>query len=131
MNRDLDGQKDERPEGFNLQVHYRDDKTGLVVETDPYILRVVGESAGGKSSYFERPKGSGNLFNKRGEAIGRWVDGGFKADMPHVAFVAPLTQDQKLANSLVEKDSKIAELEREMAAIRAESARGSTKNRGS
>ncbi len=119
---------------FDLIVHHRDPVTGLVVKTDPYILRVVGEPGSHeKSSYFERPAGSGNLFTKENLPCGRWVYeektvkgrklkvGKYEPEAAHVEFVRPLTQDQKLAQSLIESDRRNAALEAELAALRAES----------
>jgi hypothetical protein len=110
-------------EGFSLRVTYRDEKSGQVTHKDPYILRVLGEE---RRKVWERPVGSGNLWNKKGEAIGRWVvdpktkKGKFVEGAKHVEFVPPMTEDQKLAKSLIEKDVKIAELEKELALIKAE-----------
>lgn len=112
--------KEEKMEGFDIRVTHRDPKSGAVVRQDPYILRVIGEG-GNKRKLFERPKGSGNLWNRQGEPIGRWVKGEFVEGEPHVEFTPPPTQDQLLAQSLVQKDSRIAELERELQAIQAES----------
>lgn len=113
-------------EGFDLMVHHRDEKTGLVTKSDPYTLRVTGVQGGEKTEIFERPPGSGNCFAKNGEPIGRWVvdpktkRGSLKEGEPHVTYSKPETQDQKLAKELITKDSRIAELERELAAINAE-----------
>jgi hypothetical protein len=64
---------------------------------------------------------SGNLFNSKNEPIGRWVDGNWDKKAEHIAFVKPETKDQMLAREVVSKDAKIAELELELAAIKAES----------
>lgn len=116
-----------KPKGFDLKVTYRDEKTGLVTHKSPYILRVVGEANGGKKRYWERPAGSGNIFNKHNEPVGRWlVDektgrGKFVEGVEHIPWAAPETEDQKLARSVAEKDSKIAVLEKELASLRKES----------
>lgn len=115
----------EAPKGFDLVTHKRDPKTGLVIEKDPYILRVLGAADGGKTRVWERPAGSGNLWDKSNTPIGRWdktqPEGKrFIAGAEHIAWTPPETNDQKLARSLVEKESKISELERELAAIKAE-----------
>jgi uncharacterized small protein (DUF1192 family) len=114
-----------QPQGFNLVVTYRDEKTGLVTHTDPYTLRVLPGPGGGKARYWERPAGSGNLFDKKGQPAGRWdrtkPEGQrFDAKAAHVAFARPETEDAKLARSVIEKDAHIAELKRELEAIRAE-----------
>lgn len=129
---DIEDQPQEKP-GFNLLVTYRDEKTGLVVKSDPYTLRVTGESGSSeRQRLWERPKNSGNLFDKKGNPCGRWEyeektvkgktikTGKYNPDAEHIAFVPPPTKDQLLAQQLTEKDVKIAELEREMAAIKAE-----------
>jgi hypothetical protein len=68
----VEQQVEEAPKGFNLQVTYRDEQTGLITKHDPYILRVVGDG-GNRTQLFERPKGSGNCFDKQNNPIGRWV----------------------------------------------------------
>lgn len=117
--------------GFDTTVTHRDPQTGLVTHTDPYILRVVGEGTE-KQKLWERPKGSGNLWDSHGNAIGRWIyeekivrgkkirTGKYMPEEAHIVFTAPLTKDQLLAKSLSEKDVKIAELERELKAIQME-----------
>lgn len=114
-----------KAQGFDLKVTHRDDKTGLVLHTDPYIMRVIGEE---RARVFERPVGSGNLFNKKNEPCGRWVKdekgkGTWDKKAEHIAFVKPPTADEKLAQSVLEKDSRIAELEKELAAIRGEASK--------
>lgn len=106
--------------GFNLVVHHRNPKTGLVEKADPYILRVCDAGNGGRTRLWERPKGSGNLYEKSGKPCGRWIDGKHDSKAEHIAFVAPLTSDQKLAAESIENKVRIAELERELAAIKAE-----------
>lgn len=113
-----------KEEGFSLLVTHRHPKTGLVTKKDPYILRVVREG-GNKVRYFERPAGSGNLWNKKGEPIGRWDASKPEGDRflkgaEHVQWTPPETEDQKLARSVAEKDARIQELEKELAAIEAE-----------
>lgn len=129
----MDEPKEIKPSGFNLQVTYRDDKTGQVTHTDPYTLRVSGEQGSNERvRLWERPKGSGNLFDKKGNPAGRWVyekvsekgktfmKGKHDPTAEHIEFTPPLTQDQLLAKELTDSKVKIAELEREMASIKAE-----------
>jgi hypothetical protein len=113
-----------KPKGFDLRVTHRDEKTGLVTHTDPYTLRVMGEGSA-KVRYWERPAGSGNLFDKKGKPAGRWdktqPEGKrLLADVEHVAVIPVLTQDQKLRQQMTEDKAKIAQLEREVASIKAE-----------
>lgn len=118
--------QNEQDKAFDLMVTHRDPKTGLITRQDPYVLVVGAAAEGGKNRMWERPKGSGNIFNKKGEAIGRFVrdEKGkkkFVADAAHVAYTPPETEDQKLARSVVEKDDRIAQLEKELAGIKADS----------
>ena len=112
--------------GFDLQVTYRDERTGLVTHKNPYTLRVIEATDGGKSRIYERPVGSGNIWDKKGNPIGRWLidektkKGKFIKDVQHIVFTPPETQDQKLVRSLTEKDGRIAALEKELGNIRAE-----------
>jgi uncharacterized small protein (DUF1192 family) len=115
----------EQPQGFDLMVTHRDPKTGLITKQDPYTLIVGSGENGGKTRMWERPKGSGNLWNKRGEPIGRFVAKGdgkreYDAKAKHVEFIPPETEDQQLARSLTEKSERIAQLEKELAGIKAE-----------
>jgi hypothetical protein len=129
-------EEEETPKGFNLVVDQRHPKSGLVIKSDPYTLRVIG-SGEGKTWVFERPVGSGNLWNKSGDPIGRWDKSKpegerFIAGAEHIAWTPPLTADQKLARSVIEKDGRIQELEKEIAAIKAEREKreGAQKNKG-
>jgi len=128
----MDKEQETKPTGFDLKVTYRDEKTGLVIDNDSYTLRVLG-SADGKTRLWERPKGSGNLFDRKGNSIGRWVmdpktkKGQHEEKAEHIAWTRPETQDQKLARSLNEKDQKIAELERELLSISEEKTKKDTK----
>lgn len=108
------------------RVTYRNAKTGLVERQDPYIMRTVGSKDNrNRVNYVEYPAGSGNLWSKDWKPIGRWdatkPEGSrFLKDEPHQAWAPPETQDQKLAKEMALDKQKIAELERELAAIQAE-----------
>jgi hypothetical protein len=111
---------------LGLRVTYRNMKTGMVEKSDPYVLRIVGEG-GNRTQLWERPAGSGNLWSHAhgGKAVGRWdlskAEGErFIKDAAHIAWAPPETEDQILARSIATKDNKINELEREIAAIKAE-----------
>ena len=125
--------QDKAKKKFDIIVHHRDPKTGLVVKSDPYILRVCGETGSSeKARYWERPSGSGNLFDKNNNPVGRWVyeernvrgkmvrSGKFSPGAEHIAFVRPLTDDQKLANAVMETETANAALRAEIAALKAE-----------
>jgi len=119
--------------GFSLKVTHRDEQTGLVTHKDPYILRIIGEKdSNEKQRLWERPAGSGNLWDKQNNPVGRWVYeektvkgkkvkvGSHDPDAAHIAYVAPLTGDQKLRQEMSQDKVKLAELERELASIKAE-----------
>lgn len=117
-------EKDEKPKGFDLTVTRRHPKTGLIESSDPYILRVIAGGEG-KVRVYERPAGSGNLWDKKGEPCGRWDKSKpegerFVKDAKHIAWAPPESSDQKLARESAEKDIRIAELEKELASIRVE-----------
>lgn len=99
---------------FDLRTHLRDEKSGVVVRKNPYRL-YYREGI----QYFERPVGSGNLWFKSGEPAGRMIDNKIQ-EVEHVAYNPPPTADEKLAMDLIVKDGKIAQLERELEAIRKE-----------
>lgn len=115
------GQKqiEEAPTGFNLQVTYRDEQTGLIDRHDPYILRVCGDG-GNRTQLFERPKGSGNCFDKQNNPIGRWVNGKHQPTAEHIKFVPPMNEDQKIRAEMTKDKVRIAELEKELKAVAAE-----------
>lgn len=52
------------------------------------IVRIVDNK-----QIIERPKGSGNLFDHKDRPCGRWVDGGWNKDLPHVEQ-SPKKKDQ-------------------------------------
>lgn len=114
-----EAQKTDDGPKFDTRVTYYDNM-GRVIKQDPYVLRVVAGPAGGKVQLFERPVGSGNIFDGLGRPFGRWVDGKHEEKLAHVAWTPPETEDQKLAKSLVEQKNKIEQLEKELTAIRAE-----------
>lgn len=109
------------------KVTYRNRKTGQVERQEPYIMRTVGSKDNrNRVNYLEFPAGSGNLWDAKWNAIGRWdaskPEGQrFLKDAPHVAWVPPETGDQKLAREMAQDRMRIAELEKELASIKAES----------
>lgn len=115
----------EQKQGFDFNVTHRDPKTGQITHSTPYTLRVIG-SGEGRQKLVERPAGSGNIFDMKNNPKGRWIvdaktkKGKLDPNAEHIAFVPPETEDQKLARSLIEKDSRIASLEAELKAISAE-----------
>jgi hypothetical protein len=114
---------------FDLTVHRRDQDSGEIVEVNPYSAHMM-KTDGGTVTVFERPKGSGNCWDKFGNAAGRWDKDApegkrYDSKAEHVAFIVPLTHDQKLRAEMLAKEEKNKQLEREIAALRAE--RGVTK----
>lgn len=107
--------------GFDLKVTHRDEKTDEITHKTPYTLWVID-----RRKLWERPVGSGNIWDKKGNAIGRLVvdpktrKAEFKEGVEHMAFVAPETEDQKLARSLIDKDRQIKALEAELMSMKAE-----------
>lgn len=117
-------EEDIKVKGFDLTVTHRDSKTGLVIKNDPYTLHVVGNSDGSKSQYFERPKGSGNVWNKQsGEPDGRWINGKYDAKAEHVAWIPPETSDAKVAREYMEAKAQLSAARAELEAIKAENAK--------
>jgi hypothetical protein len=94
---------------FDLRTEIRNPKTGQVITKQPY--RLYARKGG---HYFERPKNSGNLWFRGGEAAGRIVDNVIDTSLDHVEWVAPLSHDQKINEVLSSKESKIQELEHQL-----------------
>lgn len=123
------------PKGFDLTVTHRDPQTGLITKVDPYIKRVSAVTGSNeRSRMWERPAGSGNLFDKQGNAIGRWIyedkmvhgklvrGGKYDPDAKHIEWAPPLTADQKVAQEnaalkaeLAARDLEIKKLQGELA----------------
>lgn len=114
-----------KSQGFDILITHRDPETGVVVRQNPYNLIVSGE---GRQKLWERPKNSGNVFDWRGEPIGRYVrdakgKGTYDPLAEHVFVAPPISTEEKAKQALHEKDSRIDELERELSAIKAEQLR--------
>lgn len=120
---------DKKESGFDLIVTKRDEHTGLVTGKNPYILRYIAGADGGKVRLWERPAGSGNIWNKKNEPAGRytremkagkWVST-YEPEASHIEWSAPETQDEKLAHKLTAQEAQIAALQKELASVKAES----------
>ena len=122
-NLDINGQP--KPK-FDLRVTHRHPRTGEVIKHDPYILRVVGEiGSADRTQLWERPAGSGNLYDFEMNPVGRWIYeektvkgkkvkvGHYDAEAAHIEWIPPETEDQKIAK-------ENAALKAELAALKAE-----------
>lgn len=116
-------------EGFDLKVTHRDDRSGQVTHKNPYRLRVVGGKGGNRMKLWERPVGSGNLWNLQGKPVGRWIEeekeGGevvmkYDPKAEHVSYEMPMTADQKLAQQANSVAAENETLRAELAAMKAE-----------
>lgn len=119
---------------FDLVTHRRD-KFGKVIEINPYRMFCFGDER-----YFERPKLSGNLFFGDGSAAGRLgtrtveranpktkemqkvIENFCEMGAAHIAFVAPPTSDQKLAQEMADAQITNAALKAELEALKQEAA---------
>lgn len=108
------------------KVTYRHPKSGQVIKQDPYVLRTVGNpNNNDRVQYLEYPAGSGNLWDAKWQAVGRWdaekSEGQrFLRGEPHIEWKKPESSDDVLAREVATKDVKIAELQRELEAIKME-----------
>lgn len=109
---------------FDIKVHHRDDKGNLEMIT-PYTCRVTEQADGTRMQTFEQPPGSGNIFDAQGRPAGRRTKGPegkyvWDKTQEHIFVPPPETTDQKYARELTEKNARIAELEKEIAARKLE-----------
>jgi len=110
---------DEVYPAFDLIVHKRHPKTGKTIAVNPYRLFVVQGT-----QYFERPKGSGNLFFKSGKPAGRRVlDGGkyrIRENEAHVEMEIAPSKEQLTQLELDMKDQQLAAAKAEIEALKRE-----------
>lgn len=109
---------------FDLKTHHFDGR-GRLKGHNPYRLHIDRGT-----SLFERPVNSGNVFYENNEPAGRVdytrdeqgriLSKKFDAKAVHKAYVAPLSNDQKLVQENEGLREKTARLEAELAAINAE-----------
>lgn len=103
---------------FDIVVHKRDAKTGRVTSVNPYTLRIHNAV-----EYFERPKGSGNLWFKNNEPAGRYEAGRFlvgASAAEHKEWVAPLSELDKIAQATASMQAENAKLQAELNEIKRE-----------
>jgi uncharacterized small protein (DUF1192 family) len=111
------------PNKFDLRTHLFDNN-GRIVKTNHYALHVTDGV-----SYFERPMNSGNLWFENNQPAGRVervADASgksskvFSPGAPHKVFEIKLEGDELLQVELQNSVERIAALEKELAAVRAE-----------
>jgi hypothetical protein len=113
------------PANFDIKVtHY--DRSGAVVKQDPYTLIVAAAHEGGKTRLWERPKNSGNIFDRHGKPCGRIIrnpetgKSKYVKGEPHV-FVPPVvSKEEQLLKQTSDQALRIKALEAELAAVRYE-----------
>lgn len=98
-------------------VHHRDPKTGRVVRVNPFKMIVER----GKR-YYEHPVGSGNLWHEDRTHAGRFEQGMIILGADHKVYVAPLSEDQKLARQYAQLAQEKAKLAKELEEIKQEQA---------
>jgi hypothetical protein len=121
---------EDEPKSWPPKVTHRHPKSGHIIKQDNYIMRTVGSTDKNnrdRINYVEYPAGSGNLWDKKWNAIGRWDKNApegkrFIKGEAHALWAPPETEDQVLAKEMAQDKQRIAELEKELAAISAEKA---------
>lgn len=124
---------DPNTQAFDLVTKVYDSKTKRVIGTNNYRLRSFGRPA---VDLFERPVGSGHLYYKSGEPAGQFdydkyeelkkakavnaVEASVVMGANHIPWEAPETGDEKMARELSTTKKRNEQLEKELAAIRAE-----------
>lgn len=111
-------------EKFDLQTHHFDGR-GRLKGHNPYRLHIERGT-----SLFERPVNSGNLFYENNEVAGRVeytrdedgriIGKKFDPKAAHKAYQKPLSADEKVHYENESMREKIAKLEAELAAVKAE-----------
>jgi len=105
----------EERKDFDLVVHKRDAKTGRVTQVQPY--RMFSRDG---IEYFERPKGSGNLFFRNNEPAGRMIEDKIKKGEKHLEWAAPLNADQQLAQQHASQAQELAKVKAELEEMKRE-----------
>lgn len=97
------------------QVTVRDPVTKRIVKQNPYRLMVI-EGV----SYFEHPKGSGNLWYGDKSPAGRFEKGKIVKEAAHIAWEPPKTEDELLAGQMAAMKQENDKLLLELAEIKKE-----------
>lgn len=116
------------PNKFDLVTHQWDSQ-GQLVKHNPYRMFIRD----GGEKLFERPLNSGNLWYENNQPAGRVIcefnEQGhiakkeFKIGAAHIGYEKPLSGTEKIAAQLAATEQRAAELEAELAQIRAEQER--------
>ena len=102
---------------FDNRVKIFNEKTGQILAYQPYAMHIFGDS---KEQIFERPMGSGNMYNAKGESIGRWEQdkktGHWKkfADEHIPTKPIPVNVEERLSEELDAANAEIAQLKSEL-----------------
>lgn len=112
------------PNKFDLQVHAWDGQ-GKMIKANHYRQHIIGAT-----TYYERPVNSGNLWFENNQPAGRMEytfgeDGKIASKelhkgAPHKDWTRPLSGTEKVHFELEQQKAKNAQLEAEIAAIKAE-----------
>lgn len=102
---------------FDSRVKIVNEKTGKILAYQPYVMHTFGEA---NVVIYERPPGSGNMFNAQGESIGRYE---FKKDSggtwskfsdDHIATKPhPIDEKEALRERLETTEAELAALKAE------------------
>lgn len=113
------------PNKFDLQVQAWNGQ-GQLIKANHYRQHIIGGT-----TYFERPVNSGNLWFENNQPAGRMEytfgeDGKIakkelRVGAPHVEYTKPLAGAEKVHFELEQAKARNAQLEAELAAIRADS----------
>lgn len=109
------GQNDEPL--FDNRVSVFNEKTGKLIKYQPYACHVWGKDDS-KTTLYERLPGTGNMFNDKGDAIGRWEskgDGSWnKVSNEHTASKSlPINRKEAIEAELEATKAELAALKAE------------------
>lgn len=99
---------------FDNRVHIRNAETGRLIRRQHYAMHAFSDK-----KIWERPIGSGNMFDAHGDPIGRWK----RADKGHWEQISKEHSAVPMAEKIATPDELIArnsELESELAALKAD-----------
>lgn len=100
---------------FDARVHIRNEKTGALVKKQHYAWHMFGDK-----KMFERPIGSGNMFNQAGEPIGKWEMNKENGHWAKVSDVQENAESYEMVGTVEDLIDENSELKAELAALKAE-----------